>query len=126
MTRKKNVESVAREERICQDLKGYQSGHFPSYRAAARAFDVPHNTLADRAKGKNPRNHAHEGDQILRNEEEIELVQWITRLTNCSYPLKPCTIKEMAEAIRTHRTIGINDDSVTFIHYDTISEQWVT
>ena len=126
MTRKRNVESAEREERIQQALKEYRLGHFSSYRAASRAFNVPHNTLADRAKGKQPRNQAHEDQQILHSEEEIELVQWITRLTNCGYPPKPYTVKEMAEAIRTRRAIGINDDSVTYIQYESIGEQWVT
>jgi hypothetical protein len=126
MTRKKNVESVNQEKRIQQALEEYRLGHFLSYRAAGQAFNVPHNTLADRAKGKKPRNQAHEDQQILSSEEEMELVRWISRLTNCGYPSKPHTIKEMAEAIRTRRTIGVNNDSITLIKYDSIGEQWVS
>ena len=32
----------------------------------------------------------------------------------------------MAEAIRTRRTLGINDVSATFVNYDKIGEQWVS
>jgi hypothetical protein len=41
------------------------------------------------------------------------------------YPPKPYVVKEMAEAIRTRRIIGINDPSITYVSYDAISDQWV-
>ena len=55
-----------------------------------------------------------------------ELSPWITHLSICSYPPKPHTIKEMAEAIRIRRTLGINDASITLVQYDEIGEKWVT
>ncbi len=107
-------------------LKDYKAGHFKSYRATARAWNVPKTTLIERAKGRKPRNQAHEDEQILTAAEEKELAQWITHLTICSYPPKPHTIKEMAEAIRTRRTLGINDASITLVQYNEIGEKWVT
>ena len=67
----------------------------------------------------------HKDQQILCSEEEIELVQWISQLTNCRYPPKLYTIKEMVEAIRTRHAVEINNNSVILIQYDAIGEQWV-
>jgi hypothetical protein len=94
-------------------LKAYKSSMYKSYRAAATAFGVSKTTLTvtERAKGRVTRNLAHEDQQILSAEEEIELSQWITRLTLCGYPPKPYTVKERAETIRTRQTLGINDPS---------------
>ena len=126
MTRPKNVQSVEYNGRIDDALEAYKSGNYKSYRAAARAFDVSKTTLMERAKGRITRNLAHEDQQILSAEEEIELAQWITRLTLCGYPPKPYTVKEMAETIRTRRTLGINDLSAAFVNYNKIGEQWVS
>ena len=125
MTRPEDVEAADREKRICEALKQYKLRKFSSYRAAARVFNVSHSTLADRAKGIKPRNQAHEDEQILTNEEETELVRWISRLTICGYPPKPYSIREMAEAIRTRRVLGINDVSATYVQYDAIGQKWV-
>src|SRR5438552_6191067 len=38
---------------------------------------------------------------------------------------KPYAVREMAEAIRTRRVIGVNDASITRVSYDAIGEQWV-
>jgi helix-turn-helix, Psq domain len=82
MTRPKNVDSVELEERLTGALKDYKAGRFKSYRAAARAWNVPKTTLnIERAKGRKPRNQAHEDEQILTAAEEKELARWITRLT---------------------------------------------
>ena len=126
MTRPKNVDSVELEERLIGALKDYKAGRFKSYRATAQAWNVPKTTLIERAKGRKSRNQAHEDEQILTAAEEKELARWITRLTICGYPPKPHTIKEMAEAIRTRRTLGINDASITLVQYNEIGEKWVT
>lgn len=76
--------------------------------------------------GRKIRTKGHEKLQLLSAEEEKELVRWITRLTNQSYPPKPYTVREMAEAIRTRRVIGINDPSITRVSYPPIGKQWVS
>ena len=126
MTRSKNVDSVELEERLTETLRDYKAGCFKSYRAAARAWNVPKTTLSKRAKGRKLRNQAHEDKQILTAAEEKKIKQWITRLDICDYPPKPHTIKEMAEAIRTRRTLGINDASITLVHHDEIGQKSVT
>jgi helix-turn-helix, Psq domain len=123
MTRSKNVQGAEYNARIDDALEAYKLGNYKSYRAAARAFDVSKTTLIERAKGRTTRNLAHEDQQILSVEDETELVQWITRLTLCGYPPKPYTVKEMAETIRTRRTLEMNDPSATFVNYDKIGEQ---
>ena len=126
MTRLKNVESADQEQRITEALEGVQSGRFKTYREAARALDVPKSTLCYRAQGRSTRIGAHEDEQILSNDEETELVEWIKKLTLCGYPPKRFTVQEMAQTIRTRRVIGINNATATLIQYDEIGEQWVT
>lgn len=47
-----------------------------------------------------PRNKAQEQSRLLTYAEEKKLVRWITRLTVIGYPLRYCTLREMAEEIR--------------------------
>jgi polyhydroxyalkanoate synthesis regulator phasin len=44
---------------------------------------------------------------------------------DCRLSPRPYTIREMAEAIRTRRVIGINNLSITYVKYDKIGDQWV-
>jgi helix-turn-helix, Psq domain len=69
------VKDTQQEERINEALEGVKSGRFKSYREAARVMEVPNSTLTFRANGRQPRNQAHEEEQLLSNEEEKELVQ---------------------------------------------------
>jgi helix-turn-helix, Psq domain len=123
MTRLNNVQSAEHNDRINDALEAYKSGNYKSYRAAARTFDMSKTTLIECAKGRTTCNLVHKDQQILSTEEEIELAQWITCLTLCGYPPKPYTIKEMAETIRTRRTLGINHLLVAFVNYNKIGEQ---
>ena len=126
MTRPINVERANQERRIQDALEGVKSGQFKSYAEAARVLHIPKSTLCHRAKGRQTRIESHEDLQLLSNEEEIELTRWIGQLTVCGYPPKPYAVREMAEAIRTRRVIGVNDPSITHVSFDTIGEQWVS
>ena len=123
MTRLKNVESADQEQRITEALEAVQSGWFKSNREAARALDVPKSTVCDRAKGRSTKTRAYEDEQILSNEEEKELVEWIKKLTSCGYPSKHFAVQEMAQAIRMQRVIRINNVTATLIRYNEIGEQ---
>src|SRR5438876_12460370 len=101
-----------------------KSGKYKSYAEAARILGVPKSTVYARASGRPTRIQAHEHEQLLSDEEEKELARWIRQLTNASYPPKPYAVREMAEAIRTRRVIGVNDASITRVSYDAIGEQW--
>jgi hypothetical protein len=48
-------EALQREGRLELAIQAYQKGEFQSYRAAARAYDVPRDTLQHRIAGTQPR-----------------------------------------------------------------------
>jgi len=124
MTRPINKAAREQEVRVQEAVAGLKSGIYKSTRAAAKACNIPRSTLRYRAAGRETRWDAHVDDQLLSGEEEKELVHWIGRLTASGYPPKLQTIREMAEAMRTRRVIGINEPTCIYIPYDPIGEQW--
>jgi hypothetical protein len=125
MTRSINSEGKERDRQIEEAIQGKQDGKYKTYAEAALILKVPQATLYARASGRRTRIQAHEHEQLLSEEEEKELPRWITQLTIAALPPKPYAVKEMAEAIRTRRIIGVNDPSITRVSYDAIGEQWV-
>ena|SRR5579859_4621645 len=100
MTRPKTSERAAIETRIQQAIEAMQKNTSLKVRKAARDFNVPRSTLKDRIHGKKPRNKAHEVCMNLSQNEELELVHWITLLTTRGYSPRYRTIRELAEIIR--------------------------
>ena len=104
MTRPKNLISADNEAQLqlaVAEYKKLQKKHKTvSIRRIAKNFNVPRQTLTDRLNGKPPRNKAHEQSMHLTNEEEKELVHWITTLTQRGYAPRYRTVQEMAENIR--------------------------
>jgi len=125
MTRPINKKAIEQQQRINEAIEGVESGRFKDKLEAARRLSIPPSTLYHRAAGRITRAEAHEAEQILSREEEKELAQWIRRLTIGGYPPKHFVVRQMAEAIRTRRVIGVNDESITHVSYDSIGEQWV-
>jgi helix-turn-helix, Psq domain len=94
MTRRKNLETAENEARLQQAITEYQKqkkSQKVSLRRIAKEFNVPRQTLKDRLDGKLPRNKAQEQLMHLTNEEENELVHWITTLTQCGYAPRSLT-----------------------------------
>ncbi|APA12583.1 hypothetical protein SS1G_03777 [Sclerotinia sclerotiorum 1980 UF-70] len=88
------------EEKLQQAILALQLKEFKSIRKAAKYFEVPKSTLADRLAGKKTRSQTHEIAQILSNAEENTLVRWISQLTITGFPATPMLVKEMADEIR--------------------------
>ena len=85
----------ANEQSIQQALSDYHAGIFNSYRAAGRAYDVPHTTLARRDKGTTTtRSDAHENQKLLPKELERLLLDWILYCETCGYPVTHAQIRE--------------------------------
>ena len=124
MTRPIDKEAIQKEARLQEAMAAVQAKKYTAP-AAARAFNVPRQTLYDRLDGKLPRNKAHETEQLLSHAEEKELVRWITRLTITGYPPRYDTLREMAEEIRKRRVKNINEDGLELVQYDDIGKEWV-
>jgi len=132
MTRRKNPESAEKEARLQEAIVEYKkrvkqqkSAGKVSINRLAKDFKVPRQTLTDRLNGKQPRNKAHEETMNLSINEEKELVHWITTLTQRGYAPRYRTIRELAEIIRNRRVLGVNDDDVQLVTYDTFGKDWV-
>jgi len=121
-----SAENEARMQRaIAEYTKKQETSGTASIRTIAREFNVPRSTLHDRLGGKSARNQAHEESMHLTKVEEMELVHWITKLTQRGYAPRHRTIRELAEIIRNERTRGINDDDIQLVNYDPIGKDWV-
>src|SRR5579862_760602 len=125
MTHPINKEKRERERKVAEAIQGKLSGKYESYAEAARRLGVPESSVYVRASGRQTRTEANEYNQLLSAEEEKELVRWIRRLTDSAYPPKLYAVREMVEAIRIHRVIGVNDASIRLVCYEDIGEQWV-
>jgi hypothetical protein len=128
MTRPKAIESDEREARLQEAIVEYKkrekSGK-ATLNGVAKDFHVARQTLKDHLAGKLPRNKAHSDLMHLTDEEETELAQWITMLTQRGYAPRYRTVRELAEIIRNRRVIGVNDDDIQLVDYDEFGKDWV-
>jgi hypothetical protein len=61
----------------------------------------------------------------LTNDEENELVRWITTLIQRGYTPRYCTVRELAEIIRNRRVIVVNSEDIQHVNYDEFGMNWV-
>jgi hypothetical protein len=125
MPPQRKANDVDSEAQLQAAVEAASSRKIASMRAAAKAFKVPYATLRARLNGRQPRNKAHEYDQILTHLEENELKRWITRMTRVGYPTSYSQVREMAEEIRKLRVAQINETDIQHVVYDTIGKHWV-
>jgi hypothetical protein len=88
-----------RELRLQQALQDLQTHKYPSIRAAAAANEVDHTTLSRRLKGQVSRSLARESQQLLSNQQEMLLKQWILDLEAQGHAATYTTIRELAAII---------------------------
>jgi len=112
MTRKRNPEKVAKEQRMLQALEYIRSGRSKSVYDTSVRFDVSYSTLKHHVKGRVSRQESRHPLQKLFPASELELHQGITRLTITGYSPSHPTVREMAEVIRA-RQEGFNTDVPT-------------
>jgi len=100
------------ETRLQQAILDYQSRRYPTIRAAAAANDVSHMTLSRRLQGGTSRAIARETQQLLSNQQEQMLVQWILDLEAQGHPPSFTQIRDLVVIIRgtytEHLSIGQN------------------
>jgi len=132
MPRAKDLERAEKEARMQDAIAEYKrrQNENPkdpksSVRRVATDFYVPRKTLEGRLKGAVPCNQAHEADMNLMIHEEKELANWITTLTQRGYAPRYRTVRELAEIIRNHRVVGVNDGDIQLVNYDPFGKEWV-
>ena len=126
MPRQWKANDIEDEAQLQAAMKAFLSKEIESLRAAANHYKVSRSTLTACLNGRQPRNKAHESEQILTHPEEKELVWWITQLTSVGYPPRYITVKEMAEEIRKRCVISINSADIELVSYSPIGQLWVS
>ena len=93
-----------RETRLQDAIQGFLSNQYTSIRAAAAAAanDVDHTTVSRRLKGQLPRAHAREPQQLLSNQQEGLLKQWILDLEAQGHAPTFTAIRELAAIVSTN------------------------
>jgi hypothetical protein len=88
-----------RESMLQSALADLESGKYTSIRQAAKAYNIPRSTLANRQHGKPPRSVAHEQQQRLTPAQEEFLTEWILEQDLQGYTPSHTRIREMAARI---------------------------
>ena len=99
MSQQHNSLLLEHEGRLQLALQALQAGQFRSQRAAARAFNVKHQNLSDRARGipfilENPPN----GRKLTLTEEQT-LVRYILDLDSRGFAPRLCEVADMADKL---------------------------
>src|SRR5271156_4109132 len=85
------------QPRVAQNILGVDK--YTSIRQAAKAYNVPRSTLADRQHGKPLRSAAHEQQQRLTPAQEEFLTEWILEQDLQGYAPSHTRVREMAARI---------------------------
>jgi hypothetical protein len=105
---------ASQEGKILLALSDLQNGRVKSIRAAARLYEIPHTTLADRARGVVSRVDKRPSGHKLTQLEEDSLCQWILSMDTRGAAPRPATVGEMANILLAARgsqpplTVGKN------------------
>ena len=129
MTCSKDPESIEKETRLEQAVAEYKrrqkTPNPATIRCIAKEFNVPRSSIQYRLNGILPRNKAQEPLMNLTNVEEMELIQWITTLTQCGYAPRYRIVRELAEIIGNQWVIGVNDEDIQLVKYEEFGKAWV-
>ena len=100
------------EGRLILAVQAYQKGEFQSYRAAARAYDVPRDTLQRRIAGIQSRRDTTPKNRLLTPTEEQCLIQQILSMDQRGIPPTIAAVGVMAGLLARQRgqsiTVGKN------------------
>ena len=92
-----------RETQVQIALQGLRDGIYMSIDHAVKALGVSRTTLRRRMKGGKSRKEGKEPVQLLTQQEEKALADWITSATAAGHPITHRYIKKMAQGIRESR-----------------------
>jgi hypothetical protein len=92
------------ESRLILALEAIKSDPNLSVRRAARIYNVPHRTLADRRAGKPSRRDIQPKSRKLTNSEELVIVQYILQLDSKGFPPRISGVEDMANRLLSERS----------------------
>jgi hypothetical protein len=95
--------SANQEGKILLALSDLKDGRIKSLRAAARLYDIPYTTLADRARGVVSRVDSRATSYKLTDLEEDSLVKWILSIDTRGAAPRPATVGEIANILLATR-----------------------
>jgi hypothetical protein len=121
---------IDREERFQKALKALKDGVFTSIGEAATAFNLPKSSLGHRRNGRQTRQKAHEGDQILSPAAEKAVVKWILKLDDYGFPPRLDRLWQMVEKLAVEERAALKarneaEGRKNKVH-DTIGKNWIT
>jgi hypothetical protein len=102
------------EGKILLALDDIKNGRIKSIRGAAKLYEIPHTTLADRANGIKARVDKRPYSYKLTEFEEESLTEWILSMDSRGAAPRPSTVREMANILLVARgtipllTVGVN------------------
>jgi len=111
---KSSQKSANQEGKVLLALDDIKNGRIKSIRAAAKLYDIPHTTLADRAKGVLARVDYRPTGHKLTQLEEDSLTEWILSMDSRGAAPRPATVGDMANILLAARgnnpspTVGKN------------------
>jgi hypothetical protein len=102
--RSESRQKLANQEgKILLALNDIENGRVNSIRAAARLYEIPHTTLAGRAKGVKARVEKPPNGRKLTQLEEDSLVEWIFSMDKRGAAPRKTTIREIANILLAAR-----------------------
>ena len=88
--------ALYKEGRIKLAIQSYKQGLFRSYRAAAKAYDVPRTTLKRRLNGIPAQPDSNSKKRLLTPTKEESLIKWILSRDRRGMPPRSATVRQMA------------------------------
>ena len=121
---------LQREDRIAQAIQALETGKCLSLSEAATAFDIPKPTLGHRMNGRQSRQKAHEGDQILSPAAEKAIVRWILKLERHGFPARLDRVWQMAESLAVEEKKALKEryerEGRKNTVHKTLGRNWIT
>ena len=93
------VNSSYKEGRLELAVQAFQNNQFSSIRAAARAYDVPRDTLRRRLAGIQPKRHSTPKNRLLTPTEEQQLTERVLSMDQRGMPPTFASVRAMASLL---------------------------
>ena len=109
MVRRKSLPAAERETLIANAVLDVQSGKYRSAYHAEKVLGLPKSSVTHRVSGGLTRSQARQQQQKLSGAQEQVLLKWIKSLTISGYSPGHRLLKEIAEELRSHRSLNFYD-----------------